>query len=245
MSLYIVALLLGIAAGFVQGVTGFGGGIVTMCVLPYFLPVVQSASYSTFTMIVTNIVILVQQRKHARLKLVLVPFAAYVVALYLSLRFAIGLDTRWLKLVFGLFLIAAAIYFVFFQKRARITANVLTALACGFLSGCIDGMFSTGGPVIVLYFLAICRTREEYLGTLQAYFLLASCLSIAMRIFAGVLTFDLMQLGVFGIGGLAVGLLLAARFSKHVSDEAIRKATYAFIALSGVINAVTAVGALL
>lgn len=59
-------LFAALMAGFVQGVTGFGSGIIMMIFLPYLLPINQSAGVSTLTMIVANIMVVWHYRKYLK-----------------------------------------------------------------------------------------------------------------------------------------------------------------------------------
>lgn len=64
MSWIIIMLVAAMLAGFVQGVTGFGSGIVMMVFLPHLLPINQSAGVSTLTMVVANVMVVWHYRKY-------------------------------------------------------------------------------------------------------------------------------------------------------------------------------------
>ena len=46
--MYIAFVISTLLAGFIQGVSGFGAGIVFMSIIPYFLSVISSATISNF-----------------------------------------------------------------------------------------------------------------------------------------------------------------------------------------------------
>src|SRR5699024_11687361 len=78
MTWIIIMLAAAMMAGFVQGVTGFGSGIVMMVFLPYLLPINQSAGVSTLTMVVANVMIVWYYRKYFKWQKIVKPFLIYI-----------------------------------------------------------------------------------------------------------------------------------------------------------------------
>ncbi|WP_338034770.1 sulfite exporter TauE/SafE family protein [Lacticaseibacillus kribbianus] len=72
-----VMLGAGTLAGLVQGVTGFGAGIMMMIFLPALLPIGESAGVSALTMAVANLMMVWRYRHALDWRRLPVPFLVY------------------------------------------------------------------------------------------------------------------------------------------------------------------------
>lgn len=66
----LLVLIPAVCAGLIQGVTGFGAGIVMMIFLPMIFPVVTSAGISQSICLVLTFMMFLRYRKYANLKLI-------------------------------------------------------------------------------------------------------------------------------------------------------------------------------
>ena len=98
------------------------------------------------------------------------------------------------------------------------------------------GLFGIGGPPMVLYYLAAMDSKEEYLGTIQAFFCLTGFYTLAMRILKGYYTLDLALPTLIGIAGILLGMLAGNRLQARINGVMMRKLVYAFLGVTGAIN---------
>ncbi len=104
------------------------------------------------------------------------------------------------------------------------------------------GLFAMGGPPVVVYFLETSEGRkEEYVGTIQLYFLITNLYAGTVKACAGFLTRDVLTLVLPGIAGMAVGTLIGAALFKKLDAKKLRYVVYGVMAASGVFNAVKAI----
>jgi uncharacterized membrane protein YfcA len=228
-----------VLAGFVQSVTGFGAGIIIMIFLPFVLPVLQASSLTQGMLIFLNLMIFYRYRKHVNWKILILPLAFYFPVYFVALTAAIRIQAEFLKPVLGIFLILLSIYFIFYAGKITIRASTLTAFVCAALSAIIDAFFGMGGPPMVIYILAITRSKEEYLGTLQVYFSVCVLYGVTMRILKGQITASMIPLILCGILALTVGVLIGNRVVDRIDADTMKKFVYGVIGLSGVIAFVT------
>lgn len=232
----IIVLSASVLGGFTQTVTGFGCGIVIMLFLPYIMTVIQASGLSVLITMILNILLVVKYRKSINLRLVLAPaiisFAVSTLAIYIGAN----LELNVMKIIFSLFLIALALYFIFFSDRIRLQANLPTVLICATLAGAANGLFGIGGPPMALYFLTVTREKEEYIGTTQTYFLLTSAYTTVIRILSGVFDRELLLLGVPGILAILLGSYIGMRIVDRISHEKMKRVIYLFLIASGLIT---------
>ena len=230
-----LVIFLGCAVGCaLNTVCGFGFGVICMMFLPYLLgSTVQAAAVINIITFVQSTYLAVRYRRHIRWKLLLVPLAAYFAAGFLAVRVAVGLDSQLMKRILGGFLTALSMYFIFVAKRVRMRAGVRNGLIAGALGGVMSGLFATGGPPASLYFSATTETKEEYLATIQGYFMITNFYVVALRTVSGTVTGDVLRATAVGLGGLLLGGFLGGWAFERVDIGFIRRAVYGMMALSG------------
>jgi len=232
-----VAALLG---GLVQGVTGFGAGIVIMTLIPYIFPLTSAAAMTGMISIVLTGSMAWKYREHMRPQLIILPTVFYLITSTLAVNLATVMDMTVLKIIYALFLIALSLYFLF-VKGASVPDNTLSIILCGALSGLCDGFFSAGGPFMVLLFMAATSSEDEYMANLQTVFFIVALYNTALRIFKGIITPALVAPTLIGVAVMLVGLGLAGKVRTKVSADTVRLITYIVIGVSGVITLVTTV----
>jgi len=232
-------LLPAILAGFIHSVTGFGAGIVLMIFFPIVFSVVQSAALSQSIVLFLCILLLYRYRKSVNIKLILLPLVIYFPIYLAALTIAVNIQADFLKPILGISFLGMAIYFIFFSEKLTIQAGVLSAFICSALAAVIDAFFGIGGPPIVVYFLATTKSKEEYLGTLQAYFAVSGFYGVTVRILKGQITDSMIPLIVGGVFLLMVGIFLGSKIVDRINAEMMKKLVYGFIGIVGVLTFIT------
>lgn len=236
---YLYFALAALLGGLVQGVTGFGAGVISMLVLPYLLPLPEAAAVSGAVAIWICGLVAHKQRQHIVWSNIVVTLVAYLAASTTAIRIAPLLDTVSLKLAFGVFLLVLAGYFLLVKDGLTIRPNLATKLVVGVLSGLSDGFFGIGGPLMVLLYLAMAKSREEYQGTLQMTFFLVSLVNLTLRLQKGILEVAHLPYILLGLLTMTIGLQLAHRLNDRLNPTTLRQATYALIGFSGLTTILT------
>lgn len=231
----LLVLIPAVCAGLIQGVTGFGAGIVMMIFLPILFPVVTSAGISQSICLVLTVMMFLRYRKYANLKLIAGPAVLFLLVSTVCMRFSQYVNQDIMKLILGIFLIVLSIWFLFLA-RDDFKPKGITAFLCVVISGMCDGLFGVGGPLMVVLFLSRTETKEEYLGTIQSFFLLTVLYAVGFRFVNGLLPFDAIGYILVGIVGVLSGLFVANRIVDRMNGDLLRKLTYCVIGISGLIN---------
>lgn len=228
--------LIAFMAGLIGGVTGFGAGTVQMMVLPWFFPLNVAAGISGFICCTLTAVMFWRYRKHVRPKKVILPIFFFAIGSFCSISFSTEVDQALMKKVMGVFLIVLSIYFLFFQKKKVEQVGIVTAVIFSVISGVCDGLFSIGGPLMVIVFLARSECKEEYLGNTQLHFFVTLVINCALRVHNGIVTTAHIPYIGIGILMILLGFLAANRIADRINGEQLRKIVYAAVGLAGVIN---------
>ena len=162
--LVIIAAIV-LCASYIQSVTGFGFGIFAMIFLPnvllYTEANVLSSIFSAFTSLA---VALVMWRKISWKNLVF-PLIGCLPTTYLAVSFIKVQKNDTLVLFLGIALLVLSLYFFFFSNKIKIKPTWYAGLIAGVISGIMDGMFSIGGPPVVIYYMQSEKDSDHYLAT--------------------------------------------------------------------------------
>ncbi len=119
-TIVLILLTVGLAAGFLSGLVGIGGGIIIVPVLVYFLGFSQhQAQGTTLFMFLLPIGILGVLNYHKQgfvdYKTALIICSTFIFGSYFGSKFAISLDQKTIKQVFGVIIILLGCKMLFWK----------------------------------------------------------------------------------------------------------------------------------
>ena len=237
-TMYPGTILIAFAAGLLQAITGFGGGIMIMTVLPSLVSMNLAPAISGAICAPLSWSIAWKYRKFASLKTSCFPCVVYMIASSIAIGISTRVDMNCLKSVFGLSLALMGVYFMFFSEKAKVSRNYLTAFVCSAASGILGGFFGIGGPFLVLYFLAVTHNKEEYLGSINLLFAIATLHQLLARVYAGILTLGLVPLILAGSCSVLLGRFLGSRIVERMDAGKMKTVIYLFLILSGIMTVI-------
>ncbi len=231
----LVYVVPGFFAGLVQGITGFGSGIVLMTFLPFVLPIPQGAGVSTLTMSGPNAALVWRYRRGIHWLHIIIPFIVYSVVATVAVHVGQNLSAPLLKGLLGGLLVAIATYQVLMQYRGHTPSHIIWPVAVVFMvvSGFFNGLFGIGGPLMALYFLTESRSTTEYMASIQTFFMLDTVYVTTLRFSQGILQFHHLGFVAVGMIGAVLGTVVANRVIDRLNLDRVRRIVYIFIGISG------------
>ena len=230
--LFIVAIL----AGLLQGLTGFGSGIVLMLVLPHYFPILESSAIAGVIGLFLCGGMIIKFRHIIKVRELFLPVVLYMTASSLALLIGKNVNSAILQKIFGLFLLTLAVYYLVFDKNKKTHLRKLTKIIFVFLSGISDGLFGIGGPLMVVYFLNQTDTQKEYLAQIQTFFFINAFYLTLLRISQNLLSLSNLSSVIFGGIGIVLGSQLGVYLVPKINKDIVRKGIYVVIGISGMIN---------
>jgi len=222
--------------GIVQTVTGFGGGVVLMLLLPYYFDMVTAPALSAAINLGLSGALMWKFRRHFEYKLALSPCIAYLICSISVIHIAQRMDMEVLSLAFGVFLVILALYFFLFSERVHFGANWRTGLVCGGISGATSGLFGIGGPLMAIYFVSGSKSKESYIANIQGLFTITGIINLLTRISRGIYTLELVPLTLLGFAAIYLGQVIGLKIVKKLNADILRKLIYAFVGISGILT---------
>ncbi|RHM59872.1 sulfite exporter TauE/SafE family protein [Coprobacillus sp. AF33-1AC] len=230
-------LLISLLAGLLQGITGFGSGIVLMMYLPYVCSITHSAAITSAICIALSATMVYQYRQTINIKKVMIPLVLYMLTCTLTISYASMLNALFLKKALGVFLIFLAVYYLFIQRdNKQIKMNIYLSILCIVISAICDGLFGIGGPLMVLYFMNKTKGQKEYLGCIQLFFLINNVYNTGFRVFKGILTVHQFTFILVGAIGIMIGTIIARKVIDYIDEKNVKKIIYVVIGISGIMN---------
>ena len=232
----ILLLLVGVGGGFVQRVSGFGLGIFVMLFLPHFISGhTAAATISCLFSCGTSTYNAIKYRKHIPFKTVVPLLIAAGIAIPIAVYFSVLVSKGVFEILLGTVLIVLSIYFLFFNKKLSIKPTVANGLIAGGIGGALNGLFSTGGPPIVLYLTHATVDNMTYFAAIQFYFCLTNIYATAMRALNGAVTVEVLVYAAIGLIGCMVGDLLGKLVFDKLDSERLKQIIYIGMIISGIL----------
>lgn len=223
-------------AGFLQGCTGFGAVMIMMMILPFFFPISDSIGIANSSTLAGNIAVAYQYRKHFKIKNILIPSLINMIVNGIAILVSINADKVIIKKAFGVFLVLLSAYYLIFSKGKtwKLSAPLRIAMIIGF--AVTSAFFGVGGPLIAIYFMNTTQSREEYLGSIQFFFMSASVFNIIFRIATGLLNKEHLLPIIVGMICVMLSGFLSRPFVKRMNVKHAEILTYIFVGLTGLYN---------
>lgn len=226
-------------AGLVQGLTGFGTGIVLMIFLPAILPMSTSAGVAALIPMVSIAIMVHRYHDALHFKRLIWPFLVYASVATWSIHLGKVLDVTFLKLMLGCLLCVLSLYFLFVKSAANRHYPLVVAVIFTIISGFFNGLFGIGGPLMALYFLSLAESKETYMASIQTFFLIDMTYVTGVRLVNGIFTPQDLPIILVGILGAVIGTIIANHLLTRLNLDVIRQIIYVFIGCSGVFYLVT------
>jgi uncharacterized membrane protein YfcA len=114
-------------------------------------------------------------------------------------------------------------------ERAERWLSPLIGLASGF----VGGMTSFFGPIPVTYLMLLRLPKDEFVGTIALFYLIACSMLYIMLAAHEILTLDELLVSALALLPVMVGLLLGRMLRRRISQETFRRALILVLCILG------------
>lgn len=236
LSHYFFLILIGVGAGFVQRVSGFGLGIFAMMFLPYLLPNhAAAAAVSSLFACMTVTYNAIRYRKNIVVKTALPMACSALIVIPIAVHFSSIIAGNVFEILLGIVLSLLSIYFFFFNKRITIKPTFFNGLLAGTLGGTLGGLFSTGGPPAVLYLSSATANNITYFATIQFYFCFTNLYATTFRVINGIIDLQVLVCALVGMAGCMLGDFIGRGVFDKLDSNRLKQIIYIGMLISGLI----------
>ncbi len=236
LTIAILLILVGFGASFVQRVSGFGLGIFAMLFLPHFMPSLTSAtSISCLFSSGTSTYNAIKYRKNVPYKIVLPMLISAMIFIPIAVYFSANVSNDLFSILLGIILILLSVYFLFFNEKIHFKPTVTKGILAGAIGGTLNGLFSTGGPPIVLYLTHATDNNLKYFAGIQFYFCLTNIYATIVRAINGLITLELLVYWLIGTIGCLLGDFIGKLVFDKLNAKKLKTIIYIAMIISGIL----------
>lgn len=227
-ALYILAL---IVANTIQGITGFAGNVIAMPPSAMLIGVETARETLNILALLSGAFMSIWFRKDINF-----PALAKIIAFILpSLIAGIAIyeifPAEHLLLPYGFVIVCLGIWYMMGAREKPLPTAVMVLLVIG--SGLMQGMFVSGGPLLVVYAATVLRTKESFRATLSVVWLILNTVVFIQSLFVGAVTPEVVHYSALGIIPIIAATIVGGRLQKRINQALFMKLTYVLLILSG------------
>lgn len=222
--------------GIVKGSLGFGLPLVTMAVLPLFMPVEVALAVNA---VVTPFNNLAQLRHGRQTRAVMKRFGGMVGTTVIGVLIGAAIVSMVNEKVL---LIALGSFVVFFTliNIAAPRFNIPPArekpigLVTGLVAGVVGALTTANGPIYIMYMVGLRLEREIFISALGLLFIVTGVVVCASFMLLGMVTPAVLGLAFFSIFTAQAGMRIGFWLSSRVSAERFRVVVLSGLTILGV-----------
>ena len=229
----ILVLLIGLLAGTLAGLVGFGGTTILLPILTLQFGPKAAVPIMAIASVLGNFARVLAWRRVVRWRAVAAYSATAIPSAWFGARTMLSLDPVILELALGLFFLAMIPLRRWFATTGmRVT---LLGLGCaGAAMGFLTGIVSNTGPINTPFFLAHGLTKGAFIGT-EAMASLTMFLSKVIAIRSdGAMPIELIWNGLIVGVSLMIGTYLAATYLRTMEENTFRGLMDGLLFVAGV-----------
>ena len=202
----------------------------------------EAVTLSGLLSLTSAAVVMFRYLKYVTWKRFLPIVASFVIFSTLAISLLDKIEGQAMRIILGIVLIVISLYFSFFKEKLQKIIRPTSGwqLGAGAASGVMGGLFGMHGPPVVLYLVASEPDKDHYMGMIQTYAFVTNVTMLAVRAWNGYVTPTVGTTYLYGLAGLAIGVLAGNWAYSRIPNRIFTYVVYAYIAVSGIIILFTA-----
>lgn len=244
-----LAIIIGgaIAAGFVQGLSGFAFALVSLSIWAWAVDPQVAAPMSVFGSLVGQLIALPMLWKGAKLSLVLPFIVGGIIGVPLGVLLLQVMDPAGFKLGLGLFLLIYCPAMLFVPHDLALKwGGAWANAAVGWIGGVCGGIGGLAGGIPTLWCTMRGFDKDTQRGVMQAFNITMHVTTLTSYAILGhVFTGEVLRLFAIITPALAIPVLLGTLVFKRLDQKVFRRLVLALLFVSGVVLTSSSVPALL
>jgi len=238
MTALLVAGLIFLLAGFVQGLTGFGSALVAIPLLSFLFDIKTAVPLCMLNgLIITSYLAFTLRRHLDRDKIAPLLIGALPgpgVGVYLLKE----VDGSLIRYGIGVLLIGYSVFNLIISPRPLNPGRGWGYLA-GFLTGTIGAAFSAGGPPAIIYTTLTSWKKDQIKATLTGFFVVNGYITAMVHAVSGVTTLTTVKIFAVTAPFVLIGTTIGSLVSRRVNRKTYLKIIYFFLIGMGIMMIVT------
>ena len=229
---YIAFLIVFFFAYTVQAVTGFAGNVFAMAAGVNTIGLNASVSLLNITGCLSCGFIALANYKDIVWKELLIICAGMLPFMFIGIWVNTFVQLDILLKIYGVTIVVIALRNIIVKKQQFMPRYALVIVL--FLAGLMQGMFVSGGALLVIYAVQRLKDKEQFRATLSALWMFMNLIYAAIAGFSGHFTFEVFTLVLVCIPVSALAIFLGSKIQKRINADRFLKITYWLLLLVGI-----------
>ena len=227
----ILFVIVQMAANIIQAITGFAGGPLAMPPSIALVGVNNAKAAITLILWFATAYVTVRNLKLINWKQLGIMIAFMLVGMVAGLWLFDILPVNTLMLGYGIVVVLIGAKKLFLPSKKKIPApwNYVALL----LAGLMQGLFTSGGPFLVLYAADAIPDKKEFRATVSTIWTVLNIFMIASMFSNQMYTPYVFKLSAASIIPVFLGIFIGSRINKNINQAAFLKLVYILLMVSG------------
>ena len=227
-----IFLIIILITNIIQGITGFAGTVLAMPFTILLVGIDVAKPALNITTLIACILIAFESYRDIVwkecFKMIGIMFIGVPIGEYLYFLFPVNL----LLTIYAIFIILIALKGIFIKQSYDLSEKVLIGVIV--LAGIIHGMFSSGGPLLIIYAVKKLKDKASFRATLAPVWIVLNSYLLIKQLVSGLVTPQVLTLSLCAIPVLIAAILIGKKLYEHMSQRFFLLLSYILLLISGI-----------
>lgn len=234
MFIYLYCCCVFLFAGGVQGLTGFGAGLVAIPLLTLMIDIKLAVGLCILQGMIITTSMAYDLRRHFEWSKILPLLLGSIPGVLLGAYLFKHVNPDWLEILLGVLLISYSVFNLLFRPKPLYLSS-LWGYVAGFGTGAITSVISAGGPPSIIYTTLTGWKKEEMKATLTGFFLYNGLFTMVVYFFGGNFVPGTWLLFAVTAPFVFLGTLLGSRLSRRINQQTYLRLVYILLIIMGLL----------
>jgi uncharacterized membrane protein YfcA len=218
--------------GFTQGLSGFGGVLLSVPLLALVLDIKMVIPIAAVAGLVMTLLLFIQLRGYFQWKKLFPLVAGALPGVPFGVLFLKHVDKSVIQWILGTTLTAYALYGLVVRSRGR-GLDVKWGFPFGFLAGGLGGAVGASGPPVIVYTSLQSWSKDEIKITLQGFYVISGAVVVLAHALNGLTTWPVLRFSGVALPWLLLGTYAGSRFYGFLGEDTYRRVVLVLLGLLG------------
>ncbi|MBM9514367.1 sulfite exporter TauE/SafE family protein [Desulfogranum marinum] len=232
MGSFVIAGLIFLVAGFVQGITGFGAGLVAIPLLCLIIDVKTAVPLVILNGVIITSYLAYTLRSFLDSKKILPLLVGSIPGVLLGSQCLTLVNPDLIRTFLGILLIAYSVYNLAAHPKP-VKMPLFIGYAAGFCTGFITALLSAGGPPAIIYTTLTDWKKNEIKATLTGFFVFNAVFTMIVHALSGMTTLLTLKYCTVTMPLVLLGTAIGSRLTDKINRRAYLICIYVFLLMMG------------
>lgn len=232
---FIIFLCAWLVGGFVNGIAGFGAGMVALPIISSFMPMQIVVPVSSMSGVLICICLGWKYRKYISIKS-LIPLAIGTLpGAILGASTLVYVSSETVQFAAGLAMLLFVTWQVIPKRMEKVPENSILAGTAGGISGFLNASISFGGPPVAIYAVSVGWSKEVTFANLNLALLMNAFMGAGAHAYAGLYSLEVLHYLMWSMPVTLLGVFFSFPIIKKINPILFQKILLTVIAIAGCI----------